>query len=82
MSAFMFRLADQTFSDPIEATFSDVAPGGTFFTEIEWMAAQRITTGFSDGTYRPTAPVTRQAMSAFMQRLGERVPFVPPIPEV
>ena len=29
-----------------------------------------ISTGFTDGTYRPSASVTRQAMSAFMARLS------------
>ena len=27
-----------------------------------------ITGGFADGTYRPTSPVTRQAMAAFLHR--------------
>jgi hypothetical protein len=33
------------------------------------MRVTHISTGFSDGTYRPTADVTRQAMSAFLYRL-------------
>jgi Tol biopolymer transport system component len=81
MSAFMFRLAGATFADPATPTFSDVSAGHPFFTEVEWMASERITTGFQPGpTYRPSSPVSRQAMSAFMQRLGERVPFTPPPP--
>jgi Tol biopolymer transport system component len=83
MSAFMFRLANTTFPDPPTPTFTDVATTHPFFTEIEWMAFRGVTTGFQPGpTYRPSSPVSRQAMSAFMQRLGERVPFVPvpPVP--
>lgn len=51
-------------------TFTDVPPGHPFFDEIEWMAANGISTGYADGTYRPADVVTRQAMSAFMERLG------------
>jgi hypothetical protein len=50
-------------------TFDDVPADHPFFDEIEWMAATHISNGYPDGTYRPSDPVTRQAMSAFMQRL-------------
>ncbi len=39
-----------------------------FYKEIEWMKAQGITTGYSDGTFRPSAPVNRDAMAAFFYR--------------
>jgi uncharacterized Zn-binding protein involved in type VI secretion len=82
MSAFMYRLAGSPdFTDPTEATFSDVGTGHTFFTEIEWMAAEEISTGYV-GTpkpaYQPNAPVTRQAMSAFMYRLAGSPDFTDP----
>jgi hypothetical protein len=70
MSAFMFRMVDPSFSDPPTATFSDVAAGSTFFTEIEWMAEEGITTGFPGGLFKPDQDVTRQSMSAFMVRLA------------
>lgn len=49
--------------------FSDVPSDHAFHDEIGWMADTGISEGYADGTYRPTAPVSRQAMSAFMQRL-------------
>lgn len=52
-------------------SFSDVPTTHPFFDEIEWMADRGISTGYADGTYRPSADVTRQAMSAFMYRLAE-----------
>jgi len=33
------------------------------------MADAGISTGYADGTFRPAAKVTRQAMAAFMYRL-------------
>jgi hypothetical protein len=50
--------------------FLDVPPGHGFFTEITWMAAEELTSGFPDGTFRPEASVTRQAISAWLHRLA------------
>ena len=70
MSAFMARLAGATTPECASAPFSDVPADHQFCEEIKWMKDNLISTGFSDGTYRPTAVVTRQAMSAFMFRLN------------
>ncbi|HDH04199.1 MAG TPA: S-layer homology domain-containing protein [Nitrospirae bacterium] len=53
---------------PGTATFSDVPTTHPFFQEIEALAASGITTGYGDGTFRPTNYVTRQAMAAFLSR--------------
>lgn len=53
--------------------FSDVPTSNPFHDEISAIAKAGITAGFDDGTYRPTEPVTRQAMAAFMQRGFGRV---------
>jgi hypothetical protein len=72
MSAFMYRLAGSpAFADPVTATFSDVATTSQFFTEIEWMSDEGITTGFPGGLYKPSQNVTRASMSAFMFRLAD-----------
>lgn len=56
----------------IEATklveFSDISDY-PFKAEIEWMAKERISTGYDDGTFRPTENVSRAAMAAFIYRL-------------
>ena len=49
-------------------TFTDVPQSHPFHGDIEWMAQTGISEGYEDGTYRPGAPVTRQAMSAFIRR--------------
>jgi len=53
---------------PGTATFPDVAPGYWAFQEIEALAASGITTGYPDGTYKPTALVTRAQMATFLAR--------------
>lgn len=57
------------------ATFVDVPPGAPFHTEIEWAAAQGITTGWPDRTFRPTLPIERGAMAAFLYRFTGSPPF-------
>jgi uncharacterized protein YkwD len=58
------------------ATFPDVPVGSAFFTEIEWAAVLGITTGAAGGYFLPTAPVTREAVAAFMYRAitGKTIP--------
>jgi len=53
---------------PAVQSFPDVAPGYWAFQSIEALAASEITTGFPDGTFRPTAPVTRAQMATFLAR--------------
>lgn len=63
-------------------SFSDVPPSTQFYTEISWLAAQGISTGWveADGsrTYRPLSPVARDAMAAFLYRLAGQPAFTPP----
>src|SRR5665648_934830 len=42
--------------------------GAPFYTEIEWLAATGITTGYADHTFHPVEDVSRQAMAAFLYR--------------
>jgi predicted outer membrane repeat protein len=70
MSAFMYRLAGEPDVTTSVASFSDVSASHPFFEPIEWMVQQQVTTGFLDDSFRPSAPVTRQSMSAFMYRLA------------
>jgi streptogramin lyase len=70
MSAFMVRAAGVDTWTVGAPSFSDVPAAHQFFEEIEWMAANGVTTGYDDGTYRPRQAVSRQAMSAFLARLA------------
>ena len=70
MAAFLFRLeGDNSFEAPAESPFSDVGTDHTFYKEITWLADAEITSGYSDGTFRPKNEITREAMSAFLYRL-------------
>lgn len=84
MAAFLYRSAGSpVFTPPLTASFSDVAVGSTFFTQVEWMKAQGITAGNANGTYAPAGAVSRQAMAAFLHRAADPQVFsAPPTPVI
>jgi hypothetical protein len=72
MAAFLFRMAGSPGGEaPGPPSFFDVGPTHPFFAEVEWAAGEGITTGYVDGTFRPSSPVTRAATAAFLKRLVE-----------
>lgn len=73
MAAFLYRSAGSPeFTPPATASFIDLPVGVPFHQEIEWLTAEGVTTGYDNGdgtkSFRPTDPVTRQAMAAFLFR--------------
>ena len=76
MSAFLHRLRGAPpVATPAQPSFSDVGPAHPFVAEVEWMSQQGIATGYEDGRFGPLAPVTRQAMSAFLHRTAGEPPI-------
>ncbi|MCH1625093.1 DUF4855 domain-containing protein [Ferdinandcohnia quinoae] len=49
--------------------FSDVPVSSPFYTYISKLAASKITTGYSDGTFRPKEAVNRAQFSMFLARV-------------
>ena len=79
MAAYFYRLAGTPqFTAPDNPTFSDVPKSHPFYKEIEWMAARGITTGYGDGTFRPSDSVNRDAMAAFFYRYANSPQFAAP----
>ena len=54
--------------------FRDVPQSSPFYKEIEWLANEKITTGWPDGTFRPDAGVERAAMAAYFYRMAGSPP--------
>ncbi len=78
MVAFLWRLSGEP--TPLEGDpgFSDVGVDHPFRSAIAWAVEQGITTGYADGTFRPTLNVSRQAAVAFLWRsVGEPPPEDP-----
>ena len=71
MAAFLYRLGGEpAFTAPVISPFSDITPDTQFYKEMSWLAAEGISTGYPDGTFRPLEPVHRDAMAAFMNRFS------------
>jgi hypothetical protein len=77
LAAFLWRMAGSPNPPPGHPTFPDVPPGHDFEAAVAWLAAEGITTGYEDGTFRPTAPVTRQALAAMLWRRSGSLPQLP-----
>src|SRR5699024_4691050 len=70
MAAFLYRYSGeaQIFADGRSARFSDVKAGSKFAEAIDWLARTGVTTGWSDGSFRPGESITREAVAAFLYR--------------
>ena len=78
MAAFLHRFAEVE-ADPGEVSpFVDVPTDHGFYAEIAWLADAGISTGTEVApgafAFRPTSPVSRQAMAAFLHRLDGVIP--------
>ncbi|EFQ84631.1 hypothetical protein HMPREF0063_10484 [Aeromicrobium marinum DSM 15272] len=86
MAAFLYRL-EKLYGDgsepevdiPASSPFTDVAPTDVFYREILWLEQSGITTGYDEPggtrTFRPSQPVLREQMAAFLYRF-DRSEFV------
>lgn len=73
MAAFFHRFSNPGWREvPMRNVFTDVSPSTQFASDILWMSRSGITTGYPDGSYRPTAPVNRDAMAAFFYRYAQK----------
>lgn len=73
MATFLYRAAGSpAFTPPTTPSFTDVPTSNAAYAQIQWMKANGITTGSSNGngtfSYKPADPVSRGAMAAFLYR--------------
>lgn len=80
MAAFLYRLKGSPSFTPTAAQktrFSDVTAKTAHYNEIWWLASTGITTGYDDGTFRPTSVIIRQDMAAFLYRIAGSPDYTP-----
>jgi hypothetical protein len=70
-AAFLHRAAGSPAVPSDAPSFPDVGLGQPFRDEIRWMADHGLAAGYTDGTYRPSAPVSRGALALFLFRLAD-----------
>ncbi|WP_146197065.1 Ig-like domain-containing protein [Serinibacter arcticus] len=76
MAAFLYRLAGSpAYVAPEVSPFVDVPTSNQFYEEIAWLAEEGISTGWDNGdgtaSFRPLAPIARDAMAAFLFRYAD-----------
>lgn len=77
MAALLYRLAGSPEFTPTGQSFVGVPPGTQLYREIEWLAAEGISTGWTVGStreFRPVQPINRDAMAAFLYRFAGDLP--------
>ncbi|MCW1805172.1 S-layer homology domain-containing protein [Brachybacterium squillarum] len=83
MAAFLYRMAGSPkVTLPKTSPFTDVKPAQEHYTAIIWAYQEGITTGWvsKDGTrqFRPTTPINRDAMAAFLYRYAGEPAYTAP----
>lgn len=79
MAAFLHRMAGSPeVTLPSRSPFVDVRPGQEHYEAIVWAERNGITTGWADGTFRPTEPINRDAMAAFLYRFADEPAYTAP----
>lgn len=77
-----FSTKGPDFTAPAKSPFKDVQTTQQFYKEMAWLADRKISTGWLEGdksvTYRPLAPINRDAMAAFLYRMAGSPNFTPP----
>lgn len=69
MVVFLYRaLGSPSYSPPRTSPFSDLTASTMYYKEICWGRSEGIVAGWPDGTFRPTDPVERGAVAAFLYR--------------
>ncbi|WP_375497100.1 choice-of-anchor L domain-containing protein [uncultured Jatrophihabitans sp.] len=78
IASFLYNLAHRDEAASCSsAPFSDVAKTNPFCPQISGLVKAHVLSGYSDGSFHPSAGVSRQAMASFLYRLinpGKAVP--------
>lgn len=76
-AAFLYRYnhggQDGGACSPGTSAFADVPDNSAFCRDIAWLYDHAIAYGFADGTFRPGATASRQAMAAYLHRYNTNV---------
>ncbi len=67
--AILYRMEGSPAVAP--GNFTDVSPELYYAPAVAWASANGIVNGYSDGTFRPGAAITREQMAAFLYRYAQ-----------
>ena len=67
---FLWRLAGKPNPKTAKNPFPDVASSAYYYKAVLWAVEKGITKGFSDGSFKPDDPCTREQAMTFLWRLA------------
>ncbi len=71
LATVLYRMAEQPAGVYIGA-FSDVTEGQWYTAGVEWAASCGVVTGYDDGTFLPSHPITREQIATMLYRYAGR----------
>ncbi|QCU78547.1 hypothetical protein E7744_10565 [Citricoccus sp. SGAir0253] len=70
LATMLYRQVDPSHPRDGKQYFRDVRAGAYYTDAVNWMAQSGLSTGYADGTFRPTQSITRGEVSALLYRLS------------
>ena len=71
---WLIEIAGTTTTTTVASTrFPDVAPDHYAFEAVEWAAEVGVTTGYTDGTFKPERPLIKRHAVVFMERYYDEI---------
>ena len=59
--------------------FSDVPDGGWIAQQVDWLVDNNIATGYTDGTFEPSAPITRAQVGNWLRNYDAQAAMTPTV---
>ena len=71
--AFLYKMAGSPAVEETEISFSDVKDTDWFAGAVKWAVANKITSGYGEGTFSPNAHCTRAMIVTFISNYAENI---------
>ena len=67
-ASMLHRAVDPEFTAPTTPDFPDVAASNPHYEAIAWLAAEGLSTGYRDGTFKPEQQISRGEIAVLLHR--------------
>ena len=71
LAKLLYNLENPSEKAKTDIAFSDVANGEWYYDAVMWAASAGVVKGYTDGTFRPNTPISRQEMVTMIYRYAQ-----------